>query len=178
MILATRIDSFSVKGWSRASEQSWSGKAGPGCWEKRRRFKSCMTPSTRNSDSVRKIIQRHVAQLLGGLRAKLTDIENKALRDWIVKEVKSAIPVRRRRKYNPIISRALQLRIHGKMWREILRDPEVLGPKPTEPRQRYMWETTARSIRKAAALRTSRSKRKVCKQQINRTIPWVQSDPD
>ena len=132
-----------------------------------------MTPSTRNSASARKIIQRQIAPLVGELRARFPTIENKALRDWIVKEVRSAIPVRRGRKRNPIISRALQLRIQGKMWRETLRNPKVLGPRPTEPRPLFLWESGARSIRNAVRLRMCRSKRKVRKQQMKRTIPSV-----
>ena len=107
--------------------------------------------STKDSKSSRyqpipKAIRDKLRPAVKTILANATGIAPWQIRDWCLRQIKVLVRVKPGRRRRPRTDYALQRRLAGDEWPEILRAPECIGPKPKDQNLAFTWDSAARSI--------------------------------
>ncbi len=103
-----------------------------------------------------------IQRLVCELRSLHPEIGDKELRDTLHRAVRVTVPLRRGRREDPRITRAVELYLARMPMERVLRDPQVLGPRPTgRPTDPDVWlyDKAAASVRRAVFRRAAKRKR-------------------
>lgn len=74
---------------------------------------------TTSSNSLSKIVRQSLKQMLGTIRSECPDVDNRALRQELISQIKLALPIPRGPRMAPEVALALKLREENKPWPEI-----------------------------------------------------------
>lgn len=110
--------------------------------------------STKDSKSSKdrrlsKLVRQKLRPVIFGIRATAKETSDRDLRELCLKNVRVLIPLKRGRPKEPRTLYALQRRLAGDDWSEILPAKECIGPQPQDPNLQFTWNYAAQSIRKS-----------------------------
>ena len=112
------------------------------------RRKSSDKPSMPKSASPERAVAEGVEKLIGSIGGKFGELSDARLRRMLTRTVRKILPISNGRPTDPKTARAIELHSAKVPWKDIFPDPKVLGPRPTDPDKKYLWDSAATRIRK------------------------------